>query len=96
MDDPLPGHGSDQRRSPRVDYDEQVTIELPAAALRGQGENISDQGVYLRAAARIRVLVRLGADGEVRSGQLVRVETIGDGSLGIAIRFDAPVGRAPA
>lgn len=90
MNEPGAKVGIENRRSERVDLSERVTIELPAATLTGTGDNISEQGVFFRADASIPVRVRIGDSETVVHGELVRVENIGDGSIGIAVRFAAP------
>lgn len=78
------------RRDPRVDLTEQVTIRFEAGSIVGPGQNISQQGVFFTAAASIPVTVRIAGKDEVVYGELVRVETMGDGRVGIAVRFVAP------
>ena len=55
----------------------------------GSGENISLQGVYFTTAAKIPVQVRV-RDGSVVRGELVRAESMGDGRVGLAVRFVEP------
>lgn len=74
------------RRASRVDLDGEVTIRFDSGAILGSGQNISEQGVFFTAAAALPVTVHLAGRGEVR-GELVRLETIGDGRIGIAVRF---------
>lgn len=99
----------DARRDPRVPIDEQVTIEFDVARLVGPGQNVSAQGVYFTTHGSLRVQVRIGRSDRVVPGELVRLENMGDGRIGIAVRFlpdpeegadrpagpDAPADRAP-
>ena len=78
--------GIEARVHPRVDLEGEVAIELAAAVLTGSGENISQQGVYLTAQGAIPVRARLPG-GEVVAGELVRVENLGAGRIGLAVRF---------
>jgi hypothetical protein len=74
------------RQAPRVDLDTGVTIQFDVPAIVGNGQNISAQGVFFTAEAALPVSVRIG---EVSvPGTLVRLETIGDGRIGLAVRFD--------
>lgn len=81
--------GIEARRDPRVELDGEVTIQFDAGSLAGSGQNISVQGVFFTAEAALPVTVRVKGRGEV-TGKLVRVESMGDGRLGIAVRFDQP------
>lgn len=75
------------RQAPRVDLDGEVTIRFPAGTLVGSGENISVQGVFFTADGSLPVVVQVAGRGEV-PGRLVRLESMGDGRIGIAVRFD--------
>ena len=77
------------RRSERVDLDRKVTIRLSEQVLVGNGQNISDQGVFFVAGGSLPVAVEIeGRDG-ILNGELVRTENMGAGQLGIAVRFDS-------
>lgn len=89
MQDQQANSGVTARRDPRVDLDGEVTIQFEAGAISGSGQNISVQGVFFTADVGIPVTVRVKGHGEV-AGKLVRVESMGEGRLGIAVRFDAP------
>lgn len=80
--------GIEARREPRVDHDGQVTIELAAVSLVGSGQNISTQGVFFAVDGKLPVVVRIEGKAEPVAGQLVRLESMGDGRIGIAVRFD--------
>ncbi|MBM3961224.1 MAG: PilZ domain-containing protein [Planctomycetes bacterium] len=75
------------RQSPRVDLQSDVTIDLEANTLVGSGDNISLQGVFFTTDEPITVTVHV-ADHCVVRGKLVRLESMGDGRYGIAVRFD--------
>lgn len=79
--------GIEGRRSPRVDLDGEVQIRFDAGSIAGSGQNISVQGVFFTAKGALPVTVHIAGRGEVR-GQLVRLESMGDGQIGIAVRFD--------
>jgi hypothetical protein len=48
---------------------------------------VSAQGVYFTTSAKIRVQVQVPGQDAPIAGELVRVESMGDGSVGIAVRF---------
>ena len=80
----------EQRRSSRVGLDGAVTIRFVTDAIVGSGQNGSALGVFFTTDARLPVTVEIeGRDGALR-GELVRVESLGPGQLGIAVKFDAP------
>lgn len=77
----------ENRRDQRYDFDRQVTLEFAAGAIVGPGENISQQGVFFTTHGKLPVTVRVaGVDGDIE-GELVRYESMGDGRVGIAVRF---------
>ena len=90
MSQPGAKTGVAARRDPRVDLDAQVTIHFESGSIVGPGQNISAQGVFFTAAATIPVTVRITGRDDVVAGELVRVETMGDGRVGIAVRFVEP------
>ena len=87
MSGPVAKTGAAARQHARVDLDEHVTIQFEAGSIVGPGQNISAQGVFFTAAASIPVTVRITGRDEAVAGELVRVETMGDGRVGIAVRF---------
>jgi hypothetical protein len=87
MQDDKHKQGIAGRQSPRVDLAEEVRIEFAGGAISGSGQNISVQGVFFTANAAIPVTVHVEGRGEVR-GRLVRLESMGDDRIGIAVRFD--------
>lgn len=78
---------AENRRAPRVDMLASVTVVLPACEIVGPGQNISAQGLYFTTTAALRVMVRVAGSGQELEGELVRVESMGNGQLGIAVRF---------
>ena len=75
------------RHAPRIAIDSEVTIRFEAGAIVGSGENMSVQGVFFTADGSLPVTVQVAGRGDV-SGRLVRLESMGDGRIGIAVRFD--------
>ncbi|MGE3171149.1 MAG: PilZ domain-containing protein [Planctomycetota bacterium] len=90
MDQPKDSATKDQRRDPRLPIDDDVTIAIDAQDLVGPGRNVSAQGVYFTTTGTIRVHVKISGQAATVAGELVRVEAMGDGSLGIAVRFLPP------
>ena len=87
MQEPKPNATQDQRRDQRVPIEEPVTIAIEAQNLVGPGMNVSAQGVYFTTTASVRVHVRVGNSQRTVPGELLRVEAMGDGNIGIAVRF---------
>ena len=85
------GTSKDNRREPRHPFDAAVTVEVDAAQLVGSGENISSQGVFFTVAERLSVTVRIDGRTDGIRGELVRVESMGGGKVGIAVRFLEPL-----
>jgi hypothetical protein len=78
---------ADRRGPSRQPLSGRVVIELERVQLVGPGQNISSDGVYFVSDGNIPVRVHLeGRDGEI-TGELVRVEAMGQGKLGVAVRF---------
>lgn len=88
MHDTNKSAGIEARREPRVEHEGQVTIELAAGALIGSGQNISTQGVFFSVDGSLPVVVRIEGKAEPIAGRLVRLESMGEGRIGIAVRFD--------
>ena len=78
---------ADRRRATRAAIHGDVTVRFDDLEIVGPGENISETGVYFIAEARARVRVLM--DGEVRDAEIVRIESLGNGHLGVAVRFVA-------
>jgi hypothetical protein len=77
----------DQRRDLRVPIDDYVTVAIDAQNLVGPGRNVSAQGVYFTTTGSVRVHVRIAGSPRAIPGELVRVDAMGDGNIGIAVRF---------
>ena len=76
------------RRAERVELESQVTIRIGDQVLVGNGQNISEQGVFFVAEGRLPVEVQIEGRKGTLTGELVRTENMGSGQLGIAVRFD--------
>jgi len=78
------------RRAERHELGGRVTIRFGGDVLVGDGQNISEQGVFFVAQGRIPVEVEVeGRDGVFR-GEVVRTENMGGGQVGVAVKFDEP------
>ena len=87
MNDPDQKTSTD-RRFERVDCDRTVTSRVQGDAIVGSGQNVSEQGVFFVTEGSIPVKVEFeGRDGAL-PGQLVRIENMGAGMVGIAVKFD--------
>ena len=75
-------------RFERVGFDSAVTIRLAGGAIVGNGQNVSEQGVFFLSEGSIPVTVEIdGREGSL-PGELVRIENMGAGMVGIAVKFD--------
>ncbi|MBL8727823.1 MAG: PilZ domain-containing protein [Planctomycetes bacterium] len=86
--------GLDNRRGDRLPLEGAVTVELDAGVIAGSGQNISPQGVFFTATGALPVRVRIAGHEHGVRGELVRYESMGDGRVGIAIRFLEPLPSA--
>jgi hypothetical protein len=87
MHDDTAHNATEARRDERLGLDGDVTVRFDAGTLFGSGQNISLQGIFFTALGSLPVTVHVAGRGDVR-GHLVRVESLGDGRFGIAVRFD--------
>lgn len=83
---------ADGRRESRQPLTGQVTITFAADPIHGPGQNISAQGLYFTAEGSLRVQVQVEGRAEPIPAELVRAETMGNGRMGIAVRFLTPMG----
>lgn len=82
---------TERRRPERRALEGEVVISFDSPTLIGPGQNISAQGVFFVTDGTLPVRVRVeGQDVDV-AGEVVRVESMGDGKLGVAVRFSDPV-----
>lgn len=77
----------DSRRDSRVPLDGEVAVQFDAGVIVGPGQNVSAQGVFFTAAGSLPVTVQIASKGRTLRGELVRFERMGDGRIGIAVRF---------
>lgn len=93
MPDSTKSTGIESRRDERLPLDGAVTVEIDAGRIVGSGQNISAQGVFFTTDGALPVRVCIGGREPGVRGELVRYETMGDGRVGIAIRFLEPLPR---
>ena len=84
------------RTAPRADLDGKVRVRFEADTLVGSGENIAAQGVFFIADGGLPVTVEIEGVSGTLAGELVRIESMGDGRLGIAVKFAEPNPNLPA
>lgn len=91
MEKPKAGAIHENRReTPRVKLGETVTVSFVEGDMVGPGHNISTQGVFFVAEASIKVKVRVSGVERELDGELIRVQSMGEGRMGIAVRFAEP------
>jgi hypothetical protein len=77
-----------ERRSERRGVlDGTVTVRFAEQQIVGPGQNISHNGVFFVADGALQVLVELPGDDGWRRGEVMRVQSMGEGKIGIAVRF---------
>jgi len=76
------------RRAERVGFDGSVTIRFDGGDIVGSGQNVSEQGVFFVSETPIKVNVEIGGREGQMIGELVRIENMGAGAVGIAVKFD--------
>lgn len=76
----------DHRRGPRSEFEGRVTLRFELPSVAGEGRNIAEQGVYLTT-AQLPVTVEIEGHDHPIAGHLLRVESLGEGRFGIAVRF---------
>ncbi len=79
--------GIENRREARVPLAGEVAVQFDATAIVGPGQNVSSQGVFFTAEGSLPVTVQIVSKGRTLRGELVRFERMGDGRVGIAVRF---------
>ncbi|MFO1052832.1 MAG: hypothetical protein U1F36_11510 [Planctomycetota bacterium] len=83
--------GVDERRAgDRRPFEGEVVVEFGALRVTGSARNLSKSGVYFVAAERAEVMVQVAGDPRPRRAELIRLESLGPGRLGIAVRFLDP------
>lgn len=84
----------DERRgSPRDSRTLPVEVHFEKLKLLGPSANLSPEGVYFLAEATIPVSVTISVDGKKRivKGRVVRVGSVNEKTLGVAVQFEEPL-----
>jgi hypothetical protein len=83
-----PTTAQDERRSgTRTPLEGSVTVFFDEQQVIGPGQNISAEGVFFIADAALKVRVKIDGANEWRNAEVVRVQSMGEGRLGMAVRF---------
>jgi hypothetical protein len=93
MTDSDPKAIADNRRTQRIDITTEVTISFDEGRIVGPGHNISAQGVYFTTEKPLRVHVGVTGSERKVAAEIVRVESMGNGIYGFAVRFLEPYER---
>jgi hypothetical protein len=78
---------SERRSFDREPMEGTVTVRFAEQEIVGPGQNMSDEGVFFVADGALRVKIQVDGRGTWREGEVVRVQSMGEGRLGMAIRF---------
>ncbi len=78
---------AERRIADRHALDGRVVVEFGQVQLEGSARNVSASGVYFVAEGQPYVTVRIDGEAEPRRAELVRIESLGPGRFGIAVRF---------
>lgn len=76
-----------RRRGDRRDLTGQVVLQVPAQAVTGTGQNVSEDGIYFLASEGLQVEVHVPGEAEPRRGRLLRLQALGEGRFGLAVKF---------
>ncbi len=78
---------AERRIAERSVFEGRVVVDFADLELTGSARNVSSSGVYFVAEGKPRVVVRVDGEPAPRSAEIVRVESLGAGRFGIAVRF---------
>lgn len=77
----------ERRQAERGPLAGRVTVELGGDPIVGPGQNISEEGVFFVAETSLRVRVKIDGQDRWLDGEVVRVQSMGEGRVGMAIKF---------
>ena len=77
----------ERRTADREPMQGAVTVAFGEQSIVGPGQNVSEEGVFFIVEGALRVRVRTSDGAEWRDGEVIRVQTMGEGKLGMAVRF---------
>ena len=95
MSDSESAEKKETRSAERVGFDGSVSIRVASDAIVGSGQNVSEQGVFFVSETPIKVSVEIGGRDAPMTGELVRIENMGAGVVGIAVKFDDAHSASP-
>lgn len=75
----------ERRRQERTPFSGDVVVGFDGLEIVGPGRNISEAGVYFVSDTTPRI--KVSVDGREREGELIRISSLGDGQIGVAVRF---------
>lgn len=78
---------AERRRAERNAFDGKVLVDFAGLELSGSARNVSESGVYFVAEGKPRVVVRVDGEPAPKTAEIVRIESLGAGRFGIAVRF---------
>jgi hypothetical protein len=81
----------ERRDTPRIPIASTVEIRIIGSTFQGPSENISTQGIFFVTDAAIAVEVTVSPRHPPLHGRIVRVQSVRENTLGIAVRFDEPL-----
>ena len=87
MDTPESTEADKRRSGDRTRLEGSVTVQFCEKDVVGSGQNVSEEGVFFEAEDALRVRVRVNADEEWRDAVVVRMQSMDQGRIGIAVRF---------
>ena len=76
---------AERRGGDRLPTSAEVAVYIDQPIV-GPGQNLSNEGVFFVTEGAIHVRVLVAGEGE-REGELIRLESMGEGKLGLAVRF---------
>ena len=82
-----PPKTDDRREVDRAPLEHRVTVEVREHRFIGPGQNISEEGVFFEVEDSLPVRVQFGENDEWRDAEIIRVQSMGHGKLGIAVKF---------
>ncbi len=80
----------DRRISPRIPKHVPVEIQIDSVKLSGPSANLSREGVYFLADGDVTASIKIEVEGKKHNlrGKIVRVGSVNQKTLGIAVQFD--------
>ena len=76
----------ERRSSDRNPMMKSVEVRFSEESVTGPGQNVSEDGVLFITQESLRVRVRIG-DEQWADGELIRVQNMGEGRIGVAVKF---------